>query len=247
MRVKAARGVLPDYLVTLAPWLGYIALTEVTDSWRLGFLVGLAVSAGVVTWRTLRKDSRFMDVGTLCYCATMSAVSLAFPSSPLRPFAVSLSLVTVGALSLFSLVFPPPFTYRIHRSKVAAWIIADKSLHAIMMHAHRVATGSWAVAQALAGIVCAALVPANVTPAILAAQVVGVSVPVCVTHTQHRRFLRSVASHKEMAPNRGDAMTAEDTKDALTAEEPAGTETSPRPAPGPVPADHVYASAESVV
>lgn len=90
MRMKAARAVLPDYLVTLAPWLGYIALTQVTDSWRLGFLIGSAVSTGVVTWRTLRRDSRFMDLGTLCYCAAMSAVSLAFPSSPLRPFNVPL-------------------------------------------------------------------------------------------------------------------------------------------------------------
>lgn len=204
------RGVLADHLVTFAPWIAYIVLIQVTGSWRLGFVVGLAVSAGVVAWRAFCRDSRFMDVGTLCYCAAMSAISLTFPSSPLRAFNVPLSLGVVGVLSSLTLVFPPPFTYRTHRGKVPDWILDDRDLHGRMMQVHRVATGSWALAQILAGVFGAALVAANFKTAVVAVEVIGTVVPVGVTRTQHLRFLTSAGSRGEGAVAERDAVTGED-------------------------------------
>src|SRR5580658_9089447 len=101
MATGKERNVIYDYLLTFAPWMAYIICTEVVNSWKLGFAVGLTISISLVAWRTIRGDSRFIDVGTLCFCAVMVAVSLTFPRVPLKPYDIPLSLIAVGLLSFF--------------------------------------------------------------------------------------------------------------------------------------------------
>src|SRR5580704_14590998 len=71
------------YLVSFAPWIGYVVLTRVLNSWGDGYALGLGLAFAVVVWRTVKHDSRFMDVGTLAFCAVMTIVSLSDPTSPL--------------------------------------------------------------------------------------------------------------------------------------------------------------------
>lgn len=186
-----------DYLLTFAPWLAYIICTEAASSWRLGFTVGLTISIAVVAWRVIRKDSRFIDLGTLCYCAVMTAVSLTFPHSPLKPYNMPLSLVAVGALSLSSLAARSPFTYRIAREKVPAWVLEDSVQHARLFRAHVIATRSWAAAQTAGGALAAVLIGASIAPAAVLAQVIGTLLPVAITRVQHEHFLSSASARPD--------------------------------------------------
>jgi hypothetical protein len=224
------RGTLADYLITFAPWIGYIALTEFAGSWRLGFIVGLAISAGTLVWRVLHGDSRFMEVGTLAYCAAMTAVSQIFPDSPLRPYNVPLSLVVVGLLSLVSLAMRSPFTYRIARDKVPGWILKDASHHARLFHAHVVATSSWAAAQTAAGALGALLIGVRLVPIAISAQVIGTLVPVGVTRYQHERFMHSAVATQDAA-----SPAQEDADDEHAAAEPGDGELDEQPDSAPPP------------
>jgi hypothetical protein len=177
--------------MTFAPWIAYVSITEIADSWGAGFAVGLTISAGIVIWRTIHGDSRFIDVGTLCYCATMTAVSLTYPDSSLRPYNIPLSSAVVGLLSLASIMIRPPFTYRIAREKVPDWIFTDAPHHARFLRAHMTATRSWAVAQATGGALGAVFIAARLVPVAITAQVIGTLVPVGITRFQHERFMHS--------------------------------------------------------
>jgi len=192
-----------DYLLTFAPWVAYVSLTEAADSWRLGFAIGLTISAGTVAWRTLHTDSRFIDVGTLCYCAAMTGVSLSYPDSPLRPYNIPLSAVVVGLLSLVSVISGSPFTYRIARDKVPGWVLEDPAQHARLFQAHTTATKSWAAAQVAGGTLGAAFVGAKLAPAAITAQLIGTLVPVGITRFQHERFMHSAvpSGHPPPDPN----------------------------------------------
>jgi hypothetical protein len=189
-RIK--RRTIGDYLVTFAPWIAYVFITEISDSWGVGFVVGLTISAGIVIWRTIRRDSRFIDVGTLSYCAAMTAVSLIYPDSPLRPYNIPLSSGAVGLLSLASIVIRPPFTYRIACDKVPEWILKDVVHQARLLRAHMTATRSWAVAQTVGGALGAVLIAVGLAPFSIIAQLIGTVVPVGITRLQHERFMHSV-------------------------------------------------------
>jgi hypothetical protein len=211
MATDKERNVIYDYLLTFAPWMAYIIVTEAANSWRLGYIVGLAISIALVAWRTICRDSRFIDVGTLCFCTIMVAVSLTFPHSPLKTYDMPLSLVAVGLLSLFSLAVRSPFTYRIARDKVPAWILKDSVQHARLLRAHVVATRSWAAAQTAGGALGAVLIDARIAPAAVAAQAIGTLLPVAVTRVQHEHFLGSIfaapdeSNEPRAAANSGEA------------------------------------------
>lgn len=180
-------AVVLDYAVTLSPWAGYVLFTNLLGSWRYGLLVGLATSATVVAWRTYRRDSRFLDVGTLAYCAAMTIVSTADPTSPLRPYNLPLSMAAVGGLSTGSIVTGAPFTYRIAVHHLDDTVLRDPEHHRSILRAHLVATWSWAVAQGAAAAASALCVAAHATAAAIALQSVGTFVPVAVTRYQHER------------------------------------------------------------
>jgi hypothetical protein len=203
MTSGSKRETIGDYLLTFAPWIAYVILTEAADSWRLGFAIGLTISAGTVAWRTLCRDSRFIDVGTLCYCAAMTAVSMIYPDSPLRPYNIPLSAVAVGLLSLASVISGSPFTYRIARDKVPGWILEDPAQHARLLRAHMTATKSWAAAQTAAGTLGAAFIGTKLAPAAVTVEVIGTLTPVGITRFQHERFINSVApsDHPAAAPD----------------------------------------------
>lgn len=190
MRTKT----IGDYLLTLAPWIAYALITDFSDSWSAGFAVGLTISAGTVIWRTIHRDSRFIDVGTLSYCAVMTAVSLTYPDSPLRPYNIALSSGVVGALSLISIVISPPFTYRIARDKVPDWVLRDAAKQAMLLRAHITATKSWTVAQTAAGALGSVFIAAGLAPVAIAAQLIGTLVPAGFTRFQHDRFMRSAVA-----------------------------------------------------
>ena len=217
MATSKERNVIYDYLLTFAPWVAYIICTEAANSWRLGFAVGLAISIALVTWRTIRRDSRFIDIGTLCYCSIMTAVSLTFPHSPIKPYNMPLSLAAVGLLSFFSLAARSPFTYRIARDKVPAWIIDDSVQHARLFRAHVIATRSWAAAQTAGGALGAILIGARIAPAAVAAQAIGTLLPVAITRIQHEHFLGSVfAAPDESNEPRGATNSGEAPQDNQT-------------------------------
>jgi hypothetical protein len=233
MATDKERNVIYDYLLTFAPWIAYITCTEAANSWRLGYIVGLAISIALVAWRTIRRDSRFIDVGTLCFCAIMVAVSLTFPHSPLKTYDMPLSLVAVGLLSFFSLAVRSPFTYRIARDKVPAWILKDSVQHARLFRAHVVATRSWATAQTAGGALGAILIDARIAPAAVAAQTIGTLLPVAVTRIQHEHFLSSVFARRDepdkpCATTDSDSASQGDQQPGLHQQEstPAGTELS---------------------
>ena len=92
-------GELVDYILSFAPWIGYVVLTRAANSWGDGYTLGLGMAFALVVWRTIRRDSRFIDIGTLCFCSVMTAVSVLDPTSPLRPYNLPLSMAAVAALS----------------------------------------------------------------------------------------------------------------------------------------------------
>jgi hypothetical protein len=192
-----------DYVVSLSPWAGYVVFTNLLGSWRYGFAVGLALSAAIVGWRSYRRDSRFLDVGTLAYCAAMTALSTVDPTSPVRPYNLPLSMAAVGGLSTGSIVAGSPFTYRIASRRVPPAVLRDPDHHRLLYRAHLVATSSWAVAQGVAAAASAVCVAIGATAAAITLQAVGTLVPVAVTRFQHERVARArpaAASAVEVSP-----------------------------------------------
>jgi hypothetical protein len=184
---RRSSGVVLDYVVSLAPWAGYVAFTNALGSWRYGFIVGLGLSAVIVAWRTYRHDSRFLDVGTLTYCAAMTILSSADPSSPIRPYNLPLSMAAIGSLSTGSIIARSPFTYRIARTHIEPSVLEDPLHHRILYRAHLIATSSWAVGQGVAAGASAVCVAVGSTSAAIALQSVGTLFPVVMTRYQHER------------------------------------------------------------
>lgn len=188
---RGAAWTVLDYTITFAPWVAYVIFTHVLGSWKYGFLVGLALSAAIVVLRTARRDSRFIDVGTLAYCAVMAGISLSDPGSPLRPYNLPMSLGVVGGLSSASLAMRSPFTYRIARDHVPKALLESPDHHHLLYRAHVRATSSWAGGQLAAGAASAAMVAAKAgSAAVVAVQSVGTLLPVATTRFQHARVAR---------------------------------------------------------
>jgi len=183
---------LLDYFVSFAPWISYIVVLQVADSWRFGFAAGLGIAAVLVIWRTVRRDSRFLDVGTLSYCAIMTMVSALDPSSPVRPYNVPLSLAAIGGLSTVSLLMRSPFTYRIERNHIPERVLDDPVLHDLFYRAHVTATSSWAVCQSVAAAIAAVFIHAKLAPGAVIVQIVGTLTPVGMTRYHHERFVESI-------------------------------------------------------
>lgn len=181
---------LADYAISLSPWAGYVIFTNVLDSWRDGFVVGLAMSALVFVIRTIRHDSRFLDAGTLAYCAAMAALSSIDPGSPVRAYNLPLSMSAIGGISSASLAIKSPFTYRIARDHVPPAILEDPHRNGILYRAHVVATTWWAASQLLAAGTSALLLVAGERVPAIAVQAVGTLVPVALTRYQHERVAK---------------------------------------------------------
>ncbi len=204
--VPRSGGTLVDYGVTFAPWAAYIVFTHVLGSWKYGFLVGLCVSAVIVLLRTLRHDSRFLDLGTLAYCAVMAGISAGDPASPLRPYNLPMSLGVVGGLSSVSLAMKSPFTYRIARQHVPKTLLDDADHHRLLYRAHVWATSSWAGGQLAAGAASAAMVAAKAgSAAVIAVQSVGTFLPAATTRFQHLRVARQFEAATEAGGERAPA------------------------------------------
>src|ERR1700733_5871320 len=140
-------GEVADYLVSFAPWIGYVVLTHVENSWSDGYTLGLGLAFALVVWRTIRHDDRFLDIGTLAFCAVMTIVSLSDPTSPLRPYNLPLSMAAVGAISLISLVIRSPFTFRIARQPVDDKVLQNPQRMSQLYRSHVAATSWWAGSQ----------------------------------------------------------------------------------------------------
>ena len=183
---------LADYVVSFFPWVGYVVLTHVLNSWADGYSLGLGLAAAVVLWRLIRRDSRFMDIGTLAFCAVMTVVSVSDPKSPLRPYNLPLSMAAVGAISLVSLLIRSPFTFRIASRHVGDEVLKDPSRVKSLYKAHFAATSWWAGSQFTAAGASAACVAGK--SGVLAAvfQSVGTLIPVGMTRYQHSKSTRQV-------------------------------------------------------
>lgn len=221
-------SVLLDYAVSLSPWAGYVAFTNLLGSWKYGFVVGLGLSAAIVAWRSYRRDSRFLDVGTLTYCAAMTVLSTVDPTSPVRPYNLPLSMAAVGGLSTGSIVVGSPFTYRIARTHVAQALLDDPVHHRLLYRAHLVATSSWAVAQGVAAAASAICVAAGSTVVAIVVQSVGTLVPVGMTRFQHERAEKAqAAAAHDVEPAPAEVPPADEQEEApVTADE-----SQPAPAP----------------
>jgi hypothetical protein len=183
---------LTDYAVTLAPWAAYVAFSNALGSWRDGFIIGLATSALLVLARTIHRDSRFIDIGTLVYCAVLATISTIDPGSPVRAYNLPLSMSMVGGLSAASLAIRSPFTYRIARDHVPRAVLDDPEHHRQLFHAHVIATSVWAGGQLLAAGASALLVFRHQPGFAIAVQAVGTLVPVAATRYQHERVTESL-------------------------------------------------------
>jgi hypothetical protein len=187
-------GEVADYLVSFAPWIGYVVLTHVENSWSDGYTLGLGLAFALVVWRTIRHDSRFLDVGTLAFCAVMTAVSLSDPKSPLRPYNLPLSMAAVGAISLLSLVIRSPFTFRIAARHVDDDLLRDPQRLKVFYRAHVAATSWWAGSQMVAAGAGAIFVAVKSVVWATVFQSVGTLVPVGMTRYHHDRGLRASAT-----------------------------------------------------
>jgi hypothetical protein len=183
-------GELADYLVSFAPWLGYVVLTNVLGSWSDGYTLGLGLAFGLVVYRTIRRDSRFLDIGTLCFCAVMTAVSVSDPKSPLRPYNLPLSMAAVSAISVVSLAIRSPFTFRIARLHVDTDILDDPKRLNSLYHAHVAATSWWAGSQFVAASASAICVGARSVLGAAVIQSVGTLLPAGMTRYHHDRAAR---------------------------------------------------------
>jgi hypothetical protein len=186
-------GEVLDYLLSFAPWIGYVVLTRAANSWADGYSIGLGIAFALVAWRTIRRDSRFIDIGTLCFCAVMTAVSVSDPTSPLRPYNLPLSMAAVAALSTASLVMGSPFTFRIARRHVEDDILDDPDRFQTLYKAHVAATSWWAGSQIVAAGASALCVGAHLLGWASVIQAVGTLVPVGMTRYHHGRGTRPVA------------------------------------------------------
>jgi hypothetical protein len=183
-------GEILDYLVSFAPWIGYVVLTRAANSWGDGYALGLGLAFALVVWRTIRRDSRFLDIGTLCFCAVMTAVSVSDPTSPLRPYNLPLSMAAVAALSTASLLMRSPFTFRIARRHVEGDILDDPDRFQTLYRAHVAATSWWAGSQIVAAAASAACVAAHTLVWASVLQGVGTIIPVGMTRYHHDRGTR---------------------------------------------------------
>lgn len=183
-------GEILDYLFSFAPWIGYVVLTRTANSWADGYTLGLGLAFALVVWRTIRRDSRFMDIGTLCFCAVMSAVSVSDPTSPLRPYNLPLSMAAVAALSAASLVMRSPFTFRIARRHVEDEVLNDPDRLKKLYQAHVAATSWWAGSQIVAAAASALCVAARSVGWASVLQGLGTLIPVGMTRYHHGRASR---------------------------------------------------------
>jgi hypothetical protein len=191
---------LVDYLVSFAPWIGYVVLTHVLNSWGDGYALGLGLAFVIVVWRTFRHDSRFMDVGTLAFCAVMTIVSLSDPKSPLRPYNLPLSMAAVGAISGLSLLIRSPFTFRIARLHVDDEVLQDPQRMSLLYRAHVAATSWWAGSQFTAAGASAICVAGKSGVLATIVQSVGTLLPAGMTRYQHGRGTREPVEPAEDEP-----------------------------------------------
>jgi hypothetical protein len=181
---------LVDYLISFAPWIGYVVLTRVLNSWGDGYALGLGLAFAVVVWRTVKHDSRFMDVGTLAFCAGMTIVSLSDPTSPLRPYNLPLSMAAVGAISLISLVIRSPFTFRIARQHVDDEVLQNPQRMSQLYRSHVAATSWWAGSQFTAAGASAICVAGKSGVLATVVQSVGTLLPAGMTRYHHSHGTR---------------------------------------------------------
>jgi hypothetical protein len=207
-------GELLDYLLSFGPWVGYVVLTRALGSWSAGYSLGLGLALCLVAWRTIRHDSRFMDIGTLCFCAVMTTVSLSDPTSPLRPYNLPLSMAAVAAISTLSLAMRTPFTFRIASRHVDDDLLNDPQRLQTLYRAHVAATSWWAGSQFLAAVASAACVAGRSVILASLFQGVGTLVPVGMTRYHHGRATRPPAPDDE-AQSAGEP---DDTQDPQRAE-----------------------------
>jgi hypothetical protein len=183
-------GELLDYLLSFAPWIGYVVLTRAANSWSDGYTLGLGLAFALVVWRTIRRDSRFLDIGTLCFCAVMTAVSVSHPNSPLRPYNLPLSMAAVAALSAASLAMRSPFTFRIARRHVGDEVLDNPDRFRALYRAHVAATSWWAGSQIVGAAASALCVAARSLTWASVFQGVGTLIPVGMTRYHHARGTR---------------------------------------------------------
>jgi hypothetical protein len=210
-------GELVDYILSFAPWIGYVVLTRAANSWGDGYTLGLGMAFGLVVWRTIRRDSRFIDIGTLCFCAVMTAVSVSDPTSPLRPYNLPLSMAAVAALSAASLAMGSPFTFRIARRHVDDDLLDDPDRFKTLYRAHVAATSWWAGSQIVAAGASALCIGARLTGWASVLQAVGTLVPVGMTRYHHGRGTRPVESGERAEPERGETERGEPERDESVA------------------------------
>ena len=187
-------GELVDYLLSFAPWVGYVVLTHVLGSWSDGYALGLGLAFALVAWRTLRRDSRFMDVGTLCFCGVMTAVSVSDPTSPLRPYNLPLSMAAVSGISVVSLAIRSPFTFRIARLHVDKTVLDDPGRLNALYKAHVAATSWWAGSQFVAAAASAVCVGMKSVVGATVIQSVGTILPAGMTRYHHGRGTRETTA-----------------------------------------------------
>ena len=187
-------GELVDYFLSFAPWIGYVVLTHVLGSWSDGYALGLGLAFALVVWRTIRRDSRFLDIGTLCFCGVMTAVSVSDPTSPLRPYNLPLSMAAVAAISGLSLAMRSPFTFRIARRHVESEVLDDPQRLNALYKAHVAATSWWAGSQIVAAAASAICVGARSTVGAAVVQSVGTLFPAGMTRYHHGRGTREPPS-----------------------------------------------------
>jgi len=202
-------GELLDYVLSFGPWVGYVVLTRALGSWSDGYTLGLGLAFCLVAWRTMRHDSRFMDVGTLCFCGIMTTVALSDPTSPLRPYNLPLSMAAVAALSALSLAMRQPFTFRIARSHVDDELLNDPQRLKVLYSAHVAATSWWAGSQMLAAGASAACVAGRSVVLASLFQGVGTLVPVGMTRYHHSRGTRAPSEDDEARDLRAAKMDPE--------------------------------------
>ena len=190
-----------DYAVTLAPWAGYIFFTHVLGSWKFGFIIGGCISAVIVGVEVVKKQSRFMDLGTLVFCVVMSTMALINAKSILATYNLPLAIAFIGVLASISLLIKSPFTYRCHCDHLPKDVVESSETNDVIYKHHVAATSVWAISEVIAGGISALLILNHHSGIAVMCQIIGTIIPMGYTQMIHQKihFHPIVAAHPAMA------------------------------------------------
>ncbi|HIH69784.1 phytoene desaturase family protein [Methermicoccus shengliensis] len=126
-------------LVSFVPWIVYWVLCGMGN--RLGVVIPLAISLLLVIPQIHKRDFNLMDLTSLLYFSTATAVTFIFNLNVFVEKSGFLGYFTLFLMALFSLIIKQPYTLQVSKRDYPEIYWKEKSFLAI----NNIITGVWAV------------------------------------------------------------------------------------------------------